>query len=86
MDEDKKKRDIGDLKPTIKPSHKEDPIMILATKINSVNVMNYDQFVYSTQFDIEELEMYAQAMQRLYVAQWTKAIEKELDQLPKNET
>ena len=62
MDEDKQKRDIGDLEPTINPSHKEDPIMILATKINSVNVMNYDQFVYSTQFDIKKLEMYARAI------------------------
>ena len=40
MDEDKEERDIRDLKPTIKPLHKEDPIMILAIKINSVNATN----------------------------------------------
>lgn len=42
----------------MKPLDKEDPIMILATIINSVNITNYDQFVYRTQFDIKKLETY----------------------------
>lgn len=33
--------------------------MILATKINTVNAKDYDQFVFAMQFDIEELETYA---------------------------
>lgn len=49
VDEDKRERDIlvRDQEP-IKPSDKENPIIILATKINSVNTSNYNQFVYST--------------------------------------
>lgn len=42
--------------------------MILAIKINSVNVKNYDQFIYIMQFDIKELETYVQAMQKPYAA------------------
>lgn len=60
--------------------------MILATKINSVNATDYDQFVCATQFDIEEPETYARAVQGPYAAQWAKAMEEELDQLLKNET
>ena len=67
-------------------SEEEDPIMILATKINSVNATDYDQFVCATQFDIEEPETYAGAKQGPYAAQWAKAMEEELDQLLKNET
>ena len=42
VDKDKEEKDIGDLEPTIKSSYKEDPIMILATKINYVNTSYYD--------------------------------------------
>lgn len=38
----------------MKPSDKEDPIMIPFTKINSVNATNYNQFVCATQFDIKK--------------------------------
>lgn len=62
MDEDKEERDIEDLKSTMKLSYEVDPIGILATKINSVNIINYDQFVCSTQFDIKEPETYARAI------------------------
>ena len=61
--------------------HEEDPIILLATKINSINARNYDQFVCTTQFDIKEPETYARAMQGLHAAQWVKTIEEELDQL-----
>ena len=44
-------------------SHEENPIVLLATKINSVNARNYYQFVCTTQFDTEEPETYARAMQ-----------------------
>ena len=58
VDEDKEKRDIGDLEPTIKLSYEKDSIMILVTKINSVNVTNYNQLVCLTQFNIEKSETY----------------------------
>ena len=38
--------------------NEEDPIVLLAIKINSVNARNYDQFVCATQFDTEEPEIY----------------------------
>lgn len=43
--------------------YEEDPIIILAIKINSVNAGDYNQFVCVTQFDTEEPETYARAMQ-----------------------
>lgn len=43
--------------------HEEDPMVLLATKINSVNARNDNQFVCATQFDTEEPETYARAMQ-----------------------
>ena len=84
VDEDKEERDTGDLKSTIKPSHKEDPTMILTTKVNSVHDSNYNQFVCSTQFDIEEPETYIRVIQGFHTAQWAKSIEEKLDQLHKN--
>lgn len=67
-DEDKGEMELpqadNDLQPGQSESlHKEDPIVLLATKINSVNARNYDQSVCTTQFDTEEPETYAQAMQ-----------------------
>ena len=67
------------------PGH-EDPLKILATRINSPNVADQDQFVCSTQFDVEEPETYVRAMQGRNGAKWAKAMEEELDQLRKNET
>ncbi len=64
----------------------EDRIKILATKIHSTNSADQDHFVYATQFEVEESETYARAMQCPNVPQWAKAIEEELDQLKKNET
>lgn len=49
-------------------NQEEDLIMILATKINSVNTTDYDQFICTMQFDIEKPETYARAMQSLYIA------------------
>ena len=77
----------NDLQPDQPEStNKEDPMILLATKINSVNARNYDQFVYVTQFDTEEPETYARAIQGPNATQWAKAIEEKLDQLHKNET
>ena len=67
------------------PGH-EDPLKILATRINLANAADQDQFVSSTQFDVEEPETYARAMQGPNAAEWAKAMEEELDQLRKNET
>lgn len=58
--------------------------MILATKINSVNARDYDQFVCATQFDTEEPKTYARAIQGPNATQWAKAMKEELDQLHKN--
>lgn len=64
----------------------EDPMRILATKINSANAADHDQFSCSTQFDVEEPETYARAMQGPHAVEWAKAMEEELDQLHKNGT
>lgn len=47
---------------TAKEGEKEDPMRILATNINSANAVDQDQFANSTQFDVEEPEMYSRAM------------------------
>lgn len=52
------------------PDNKKDSIKILATKINLVNAVDYNQFSNSIQFDVEELETYARAMQGPYIAKW----------------
>lgn len=67
------------------PMH-EDPLRILATKINTANAVDQDQFVCSTQLDVEEPETYAPAMQGPNASEWAKAMEEELDQLQKKNT
>lgn len=62
------------------PMH-EDPLKILATKINSANAVDQDQFACSTQLDVEEPETYVRSMQGPNASEWAKAIEEELDQL-----
>lgn len=57
----------------------EDLVVLLASKVYTVNAEDLDQFVYSTQFDVKKPETYARAMQGLNAAQWVKAIEEELD-------
>ncbi len=41
---------------------------ILATKINSANAVDHDQFSNSTQFDVEESETCSRAMQGPHAA------------------
>ena len=67
-------------------SKQDDPLKILATRINLANAVDQDQFARSTQLDIEEPETYARAMQGPNAAEWARAIEEELDQLEKNNT
>lgn len=50
------------------PKEKEDLIRILATKISSANIVDYDQFISSTQFDVEEPETYFRAIQGPHAA------------------
>ena len=64
----------------------EDPSVLLATRVCNANAGDLDQFICSTQFDIEEPETYARAMEGPNAREWAKAIEEELDQLQKNET
>ena len=75
------------LSETIDPLiHAEDPAVLLATKIHSANAGDLDHFVGSTQFDVEEPETYARAMQGPNSTEWARAMEEELDQLRKNDT
>lgn len=43
------------------------------------NVVDQDQFAYITQLDIEESETYTCVMQGSNIAEWTRAMKKELD-------
>lgn len=43
--------------------------MILATNVNAANAADQDQFVYSTQLNIEEPEIYTHAIQSLNAAE-----------------
>ena len=64
----------------------EESLKILATMITLANVTDQDQFVCSTQFDIEEPETYACTIQSLNSTKWAKVIEDKLNQLQKNKT
>lgn len=64
----------------------KDLIVLLASKIYTVNAEDFNQFVCSIQFNVKEPKTYVKAMQGLNAAQWAKAIEKQLNQLYKNET
>lgn len=67
------------------PTNNEiDSIKIFVIKIYSANAPNKDHYVCSTQFDVEEFETYARAMEGPNAPQWAKAIEEELDQSNKN--
>ena len=66
--------------------HAEDPSVLLATKIHAANAGDLDQFVGSTQFDVEEPETYTRAMQGPNATEWARAMKEELDQLQKNDT
>lgn len=46
-----------------------DPTVFLAIKVCLANVGDLDQFVFSTQFDVEEPEIYTKAMQYLNTTQ-----------------
>lgn len=56
-------------------SAQDDPLKILATRINLANAVDQDQFACSTQLDIEETETYARAMQGPNAAEWARAME-----------
>lgn len=66
--------------------HAGDPSVLLAKKVHSANAGYFDQFVCSTQFDVEEPETYAKAMQGPNSTECAKAMKEELDQLHKNDT
>lgn len=66
--------------------HAEDPSVLLATRIHAANAGDLDQFVGSTQFDVEVPETYTRAMQGPNATEWAKAMKEELDQLHKNDT
>ena len=53
----------------------ENPLVLLATRLSSANAGDLDQFVCSTQFDIEEPETYTRAMQSAHATEWARAME-----------
>ncbi len=57
----------------------EDPTILLPAKIHAANAGDLDQFICSTQFDVEEPETYTRAMQGPNATEWAKAMEEELD-------
>lgn len=67
-------------------NNETDTIKIFVTKIHSANAPDQDHYICSIQFDVEEPETYARAMQGPNAPQWTQVMEEELDQLNKNET
>lgn len=67
------------------PRH-ENHLKILETRINLANAVDQNQFVYPTQFDVEESEIYAHVMQGPNTVKWAKAMEKKLDKFCKNKT
>lgn len=64
----------------------EDPVKILATRIHDANAIDQSHFACVSQFDVEEPETYAKAMQGPNAPQWAQAMTEELDQLHKNNT
>lgn len=64
----------------------EDPVNNLATKIQAANAIDQSHFACISQFDVEEPETYAKAMQGPNAPQWAQAMTEELDQLHKNNT
>lgn len=69
-----------------KEDEEKDFIRILAIKINLTNVVNHNQFISSTKFDVEEPKTYSREMHRPHATKWAKAMEEKLDQLHKNKT
>ncbi len=63
-----------------------DPLPILAAFIHKANVEILSDFLSLSQLDVEEPEIYEQAMSRSHVQQWAHTIQKELNQLKKNLT
>lgn len=48
------------------PEKEENPMKIMATKINIPNAIDHDQFTSSTEFHIEKSEIYFRVIQGLY--------------------
>lgn len=52
---------------------------ILFIKINLANIVNYDQFTRSAQFDVKESKTYFRAIKGFYSAKWIKSIIEKLN-------
>ena len=61
-----------------------DWLYILATSFHKPNSTDPRDFVFSTQLDLKEPEIYEQAMSGSYTQQWFYAIQEEMDQIKKN--
>lgn len=57
----------------------DDPLIILVTRVNIANTADQDEFLHSTQLDIQETETYTSVMQGPNTAESVRAIEEELD-------
>ena len=62
---------------------KMDPLQILAASIQKANAGNPADFLSTTQLDIEELEMYKQAISKRQAQQWAHGIQDKFEQLEK---
>lgn len=71
--------DAGKKREVQATQNKRDPIVILATTINSANVSNHNQFSFVSKLDVEKPETYTRAMQEPNATQWARAMEEELD-------
>lgn len=64
----------------------EDLLHILAISMQKANAASSAEFLSLSQFDIKKPKSYKQAINRPHVQQWAPAIQRQLDQLEKNET
>lgn len=63
-----------------------DSLYIFTTSFYKANSIDSNDFVISTQLDVEELETYERAMSCFHAQKWFYAIQKDIDQLKKNKT
>lgn len=67
-----------------KKIEEEDLIKILTIKMNLANVVDCDQFINSTQFEIKKSIIYFRVMQDPNTIKWVRVMREKLDQLYKN--
>lgn len=64
----------------------KDPLKILASRLLKANAGDPGEFVFATQIDVKEHEIYSRVMSGPHAQQWSQAMKEELDQLETNQT